>query len=295
LVECLGYIRLVNHRYSQQRVKNAKIIIALRTDLHYRILKQTDLAGFQEEKYKALYLPIRWTREQLGELLDARVNYMFRRKYTTDGVTLNDILPSNQIQQRTALEYILDRTFFRPREAIIYLNECIKRAVGSSRISVSVLTQAEVAYSQQRMKSLADEWRREYPNLEAAAKFFKHRKTQFRIDEITLDEATDFAVSILELPTQFNDPIHNACEKYYLEEKLATSDFMREIVAIFYHVSLCGVKPDAHLGRQWSYLDEPELEGGQIKTDAQIDLHKTFWAALGVVHSKGRFAAEKDS
>jgi hypothetical protein len=277
------------------RVKNVKIIVALRTDLHYRVLKETDKAGFQEEKYRSLYLPIRWTREQLADLLDARVNFMFKRKYTTDGVTLKDILPNNQIQQRTSLEYILDRTFFRPREAIIYLNECIKRALGSSKISANVLTQTEVAYSQQRMKSLGDEWKREYPNLEVAAKFFEHRETQFRIEEIALHEAKSFALSILESPTQFKDPIYSACERYYLEDKLSTLDFMREIVAIFYHVGLCGVKPDAHLGRQWSFLDEPELEGGQIKPDAQIDLHKTFWAALGVRHSRGRFASEKEA
>ena len=150
------------------------------------------------------------------------------------------------------MEYILDRTFFRPREAIIYLNECIKRALGSSRITVSVLTQTEVAYSQQRLKSLGVEWKREYPNLEIATKFFEHRKTQFRIDEITSEEAKAFAVSVLEAPTQLKDPIYDACEKYYLEDKLSLLEFMREIVAIFYHVGLCGVKPDAHLGRQWS-------------------------------------------
>ncbi|MFK4581070.1 P-loop ATPase, Sll1717 family [Bradyrhizobium ottawaense] len=281
---------------SFRKVQNIKIIVALRTDLHYRVLKETDQAGFQEEKYRSLYLPIRWTREQLADLLDARVGYMFKRRYTTEGVRLQDILPTNQIQQRTALDYILDRTFFRPREAIIYLNECIKRALGAARITVSVLTQAEVAYSQQRMKSLGDEWKREYPNLEAAARFFSHRKTQFRIEEITTDEAKAFALSILELPTQAKDPIYLACERYYLDdEKISTLDFMREIVAIFYHVGLCGVKPDAHLGRQWSYLDEPELHSGQIKPTAQVDLHKTFWAALGVVPSKGRFTTERES
>jgi len=74
-----------------RRVKYVKIIVALRTDLHYRVLKETDQAGFQEEKYRSLYLPIRWTREQLADLLDARVSFMFKRKYTTDGVTLKDI------------------------------------------------------------------------------------------------------------------------------------------------------------------------------------------------------------
>jgi hypothetical protein len=63
------------------------------------------------------------------------------------------------------------------------------------------------------MKSLGDEWRREYPNLETVVKFFEHRETQFRIEEITPDEAKAFAVTILERPTQLRDPIFAACEK----------------------------------------------------------------------------------
>ena len=49
----------------------------------------------------------------------------------------------NQIDKRSSEDYILDRTFFRPREAIIYLNECFARSVGSSRINVGVLRQAQ--------------------------------------------------------------------------------------------------------------------------------------------------------
>lgn len=265
-----------------RKVKNVKIIVALRIDLHYRVLKETNQAGFQEEKYQSLYLPIRWTRDQLIELLDSRVHFMFKRQYTRDGVHLLDILPTNQIQQRSSSDYILDRTFFRPREAIIYLNECLKRAIGTTKISVAVLTQAEVVYSQQRLASLGIEWKREYPNLTDAARFFEHRKTQFRIDEVTEDEANTLALRILELPNAPRDQIYELSERYYLKEEVKRDDFLRGIVAIFYHVGLCGIKPDAHLGRQWSFFDEPELEASQIKTDAQIDLHKTFWAGLGV-------------
>lgn len=145
-----------------KRVQNVKIIVALRTDLHFRILRETPQPGFQEEKYRSLYLELRWTRQQLEKLLGDRVAFMFKRQYTRDGVKLSDILPSNQIEQRSAIEYILDRTFFRPREAIIYLNACIAKAEGKSRITVQILRQAELVYSQQRLVSLADEWRRDY-------------------------------------------------------------------------------------------------------------------------------------
>jgi hypothetical protein len=264
-----------------QKVRPIKIIVALRTDLHFRVLRETDSAGFQEEKYRSLYLHLRWTRPQLMDMLDQRVRFMFKRQYTSEGVSLSHIMPSNQIDRRSSEDYILDRTFFRPREAIIYLNECIARSTGSTKITVSVLRQAEVSYSQQRMASLATEWKREYPNLERCAKFLDHRKTPFRIEDFSDDEAKSLALRILEHPSQAVDPIYIWCQEFYMAAKVSKIEFLQEIMAIFYQTGLVGIKPEPHLGRQWSFEDEPTLDRAQIKPEAQIDIHKTFWAALG--------------
>ncbi|MGH6878023.1 MAG: P-loop ATPase, Sll1717 family [Rhizomicrobium sp.] len=104
--------------HSFKKIEQAKIIIALRTDLHYRVLRETIRPGFQEEKYNSLYLPLRWGRSQLITLLDDRVSFLFQRQYTQDNVRLADILPAGKIDRTTdAVDYILERTFFRPREA----------------------------------------------------------------------------------------------------------------------------------------------------------------------------------
>ncbi len=264
-----------------QKVRPIKIIVALRTDLHFRVIKETDSAGFQEEKYRSLYLPVRWTRSQIVDMLDQRVRFLFRRKYTRDDVRLSDIMPSNQIDHRSSEDYIVDRTFFRPREAIIYLNECIARSAGATKITVSVLRQAEVSYSQQRMISLGNEWKREYPNLERSSKLLDHRKTPFKIDDISEEEAKNLALRILEHPAQAIDPIYIWCQEFFLAGKVTKIEFMQEIMAIFYQAGLVGIKPEPHLGRQWSFEDDPTLDRAQIKPQAQIDIHKTFWAALG--------------
>lgn len=273
-----------------KKIQSVKIIIALRTDLHYRVLKETVSSGFQEEKFRSLYLNLKWTRLQLEKLLDDRVNYMFKRQYSSAGVGLKDILPSNQIDQRSSVEYILDRTFFRPREAIIYLNECIARAEGTSRITVQLIRQAEVAYSQQRLTSLADEWRRDYPNLQRSTELLNRRDTPFSISRLTDDDAEKVAVSILE-NGKAGDELYESAENYYLTGKSSKEQFFEKLIDIFYIVGLVGVKPDPHLGRQWSYQDHPSLTNGQLKTTSQIDVHKTFWASLGVVRrGKGAYS-----
>jgi hypothetical protein len=152
-------------------IETVKIVVALRTDLHYRVLRETAQAGFQEEKYRSLYLPIRWTRSQLMKLLDDRVTYMFERQYTRQNVHLSEVFISGQIDQKSPADYILDRTFLRPREAIIFLNECLARSEGRSSISIQIIRQAEVPYSQQRLVSLEDELLRA-PTLD-------HRRVEF--------------------------------------------------------------------------------------------------------------------
>jgi hypothetical protein len=65
-----------------KRIQPVKIIIALRTDLLYRLVRESSDPGFQEEKYRSLYLNLRWTRGQLTALLNLRVSFMFERQYT---------------------------------------------------------------------------------------------------------------------------------------------------------------------------------------------------------------------
>ncbi|MGA3035209.1 MAG: hypothetical protein ABSD70_18120, partial [Terracidiphilus sp.] len=64
------------------QVQNIKIVAAIRTDLIERVFRHTRDAGFQEEKYRSLYLPLRWTGQQLKTLLDKRVNFLVRQTYT---------------------------------------------------------------------------------------------------------------------------------------------------------------------------------------------------------------------
>lgn len=276
-----------------KKVHSVKIVIALRTDLHDRVLKETVSSGFQEEKFKSLYLPLRWNRQQLERLLADRVKFMFRRQYTREDVDLKDILPPNQIDQRTASDYILDRTFFRPREAIIFLNECISRAEGSTKITVQLLRQAEVTYSQQRLVSLADEWRRDYPNLQLSTSILVRRDIPFCIDDIGDSDAEALALNILE-NGRMGDELFSAAERFYLGGKDTRNQFMETILSVHYAVGLVGIKPAPHLGRQWSYQDSPALMAGQLRSSSQIDVHKTFWASLGVLRrGKGAFSPAK--
>ena len=142
------------------------------------MLRETRDEGFQEEKYISIYYHIRWSRESLIELLDARINELIQRRYTRKKLTHEDILPE-RIDGGSGIDYILTRTFNRPRDVIHFFNLCIKHSAGKPRVSVSNLRQAEGEYSRSRLNSICDEWAADYPNLERAAKLLATPKKVF--------------------------------------------------------------------------------------------------------------------
>lgn len=163
---------------SFQRIRSVKIVVALRLDLIERVIKATRDAGFQEEKYESLYLRIRWTKNQLEELLDKRIAVLVREQYTTHAARLRDILP-DRINSKAAVDYILDRTLLRPRDAILFINACLERAEGRPALTATLISDAEADYSRKRLRSLADEWSGTYVHLGQYANLLEGRTYPF--------------------------------------------------------------------------------------------------------------------
>ena len=266
-----------------RKIKSVKIIACLRTDLHYRVLKSITSPGFQSEKYTALYHRIQWTRPQLMDLLDRRVNFQFKRQYSGAEVRLSDIMPPNQIGRRTTTEYMLDRTFFRPREAIIYLNECIERSEGATKISVSVIRSAEVKYSTDRLQALTEEWRREYPALRNTMRLLEKRNASFTINEFTRAEVEAFADKFVSDSQNAKDPLFPVLERFFCNDgSIDLVSCLQEVMQVLYKVGVVGVKSDPQMARQWSMFDDALLTSGHPKPDATIAVHKAFWSALNI-------------
>jgi GTPase SAR1 family protein len=109
------------------RFDNLKPLVVLRADLLGHVFELTKDSGFQEEKYSSLYLHVRWTRRQLVELVDRRVNFLLKSRYTRKELDHSDILP-DKISNQITIDYILDRTLMRPRDVIEFFNIIIREA-----------------------------------------------------------------------------------------------------------------------------------------------------------------------
>jgi hypothetical protein len=265
-----------------RRVPNAKIIMALRVDLLQRVYKRARTAGFQEEKLDSLCLKLRWNPAVLTNLLDARVNYLFRDRYSKNrALTCQDIMAEMK-RESSAVDYILERTFLRPRDAIAFLNDCIASAEGRAKIALKDIKVAELVYSQGRLKSVADEWHVEFPNLLVFVKaLLSGVSSQVTLSEVMSTTALEERCLSLHGRDLPQDELSRMCGRV-VDATAPCSQMLRSAASIFFRVGIIGVKGSPTEPYSWHADTGRQLDLTEFSDTTSIKLHPMFWAALGV-------------
>ncbi|HDR9499772.1 TPA: DNA repair protein [Burkholderia cepacia] len=265
---------------SFRKITYVKVIVSLRLDLLNRVIDSTRDSGFQEEKYGSLYLKLRWTKRQIEELLDKRLEKLIRQRYTTKRVDVRELLPY-RMGASSFMDYLTERTFFRPRDAIIFVNSCLDQAEDRSRITNQMVSTAEGEYSRKRLISLQEEWGTTYPNLRRYAKILLHRTHSFKLSTVKQEELENLYYSDLSSDVDGNDPIINATTQLFLTGKGSFIEVVRDLFMIFYVVGLIGVKPDTTSPTFWSFSTNDGPTEGALNEGSVIHIHPTFWRTLG--------------
>ena len=264
-----------------RRIPTIKIAIAIRQDLLDRVIHISREPGFQEEKYKSLYLNMAWSKEELQELIHKRISHLVRRRYTNKEVALSDIFPA-QIDKEPLIDYLVARTFLRPRDLIVFINECILSSAGQPRITAHAIKLAEEQYSIDRLQSLATEWLIYYPNLYHVAQMLHGMKSTFKLSEIDDHWMEEKYLEVLpDIPDISADPITRSLDSLYTSNanfSSVRSLFFREL----YITGLVGIKAGASSTVSWSYTGRSSLAAGQLKPGSGIYLHPMFHRALCV-------------
>lgn len=232
-------------------IQNVKIVIAIREDLLDRVFRYSRTPGYQEEKYRSMYLPLSWTSQDLEILLDKRVNQIIREQYTTQPIRLIDLFP-NKVFKQNPLEYFFDRTLYRPRDAIMFFNQCISASQGKPKLTQATISQAENYYSEDRLRALADEWVADYPNLIELILFLRQYPSLFTISHIR----NKIEESLLRFLTADypQDTIYHLALTHF--DNGTIEGFIIEMMKILYKVGAIGIKPNSYSTVQWSHMGQ---------------------------------------
>ncbi len=267
------------------KVKNAKIILAVRRDLIDRVFRLTRNSGFQEEKYQSLYLPLSWTRTSILEVLDKRVRYLVAHRYKKTPVSYRDLLPST-VNSLDLGDYIYGLAR-RPRDVIALFNYCILAGVDQPRINLAQLAIAEGEYSRSRVRALADEWSADYPSIMEFARVLNRRPSSFKLSAVTDHDLEELCLEIVANDPAGSDQI---CEwaKGVVEPVVPARSFKYTLFHIFYKVGLVGLKLTAQDTASWADELGQAVSSSQITEDTGVVVNPAYARALGVAESKSR-------
>jgi hypothetical protein len=263
-----------------QKLRYVKIVIVLRSDLLDRVFRLTRDAGFQEEKFRALYLKLRWSRDQLMSCIDRRVGYLVRQTYTKMGATHKDVLPKS-VGEMQVFDYMVERTLRRPRELIEFFNECIELASETPAITRSMLLQAEGVYSKNRARSLQEEWFADYPRLEECLRFLRGRPKNFRVRSLEKKEFEDFCLEVAAADPGASDRMSSVARSV-AECAIGAQAGLQAVLCIFYQIGAVGLKLGAADGVVWAHEGVVGIAPESITPDTRVSIHPMLYRALGV-------------
>ncbi|GIJ25539.1 hypothetical protein Vqi01_07010 [Micromonospora qiuiae] len=280
LIRCL--FRAV---HDLNKVQHLKILVALRTN----IFESLDFGrtGGQEEKFRSLIVRMSWTKSDLKELLSSRVSLAARKAGFGDVTSISDVLPQTNRTRGSALDYILNRTLMRPRDAINFFNECFSLIGGRERLTWVNIHAGEAAYSVNRLLALRDEWKPTFPGIERIFRVFTGARNTLtpeemrkRLDDCALLAAeADFPGAVW--MTELSEPLWSGSSA----DEFAVS--YQPLIRLLHNIGFIGCITTSHDGSDspavYSYDDAtfPDLLGNIRKVTGFV-VHPAFRPALDI-------------
>jgi type II secretory pathway predicted ATPase ExeA len=259
-------------------VRYAKVIIALRRDLIERVFRLTRESGFQEEKYQSLYLPLKWKKATILEVIDRRINKLVERRYTKVAVSHRECLP-REFRRIPIGDYIFS-VAPRPRDVIALFNACIVAATDQARLGVKELRLAEGEYSRSRLRALADEWSADYPTLADFASILQRRPPSFKVKTITDTEVEDLCLQVASENPGSMGLLQSAMQ--VVDVVLPAKLFKFSLIRTFYQVGLVGLKLAPHESESWADEVGRSVSFAEITDETSVVVHSAYRRALGV-------------
>lgn len=228
-------------------IKSVKILISIRTDILMGIYNKTLR---QDEKDQSLIYAVSWNKTEIRQIIDMRINHLVKNKYQgSRTITMKDIF-NFDIDGIPADDYILDRTMLRPRDAISFVNYCLKECDGTVSINKNIVLMAEEKFFSSRKRALVSEWASIYKNISHyvdSLSFLKN--SEFTISEMQDTEKNEILTYILDrAPSESEDEVHS---KIILN--------FDELMKVWFIVGVIGIKRADTLVVYSSY-DKPDLD-----------------------------------
>ncbi|MBY5658496.1 P-loop ATPase, Sll1717 family [Rhizobium leguminosarum] len=269
-----------------RKLRNVKILLALRSDVYEKSVASIEYEGVQPEKYEGLITTLKWDRESLRTLLEKRISFMFKKQYSgRDNVKFYDVFPE-KIRSSSGFEYLCDRTLLRPRDLIYFVNQILDKASGSTSISQKTVSDVEADYSRKRLDALKTEWRSVHPKIDAYISLLSRQTGKNEVRElVTRDRLLEICLELAELEgtDKFKDECFEKASQYLKRENhRKLFELTACIISVLYKIGAIELKLTKQETFYASFRNDAVIDPVQITDDASYRVTPMLWRALGI-------------
>lgn len=274
---------LIESLKSLRRISDLKTVVALRSDLLEKVILETKTAGFQSEKYEDYIVRLRWDAKQLKSLVNKRMNFLFRRKYSQENISFEDVFSEQVSNSGNAFGAILDRTLYRPRDVINFVNMCLEVSEGKTSISRRNFSLAERSYSVNRLTAMVEEWQNVILNSDAVLDMLKGKRETFELSELCTSDLIEQLVQhypddAQSKPDELWELVSDAMSRDVQPFELACT-----LVSRLHLMGAIGVKYDSSLPYQFFFMNQKPLPTAHLDSSTKLKIHPMLHSALAVV------------
>lgn len=258
------------------------VYVSLRQELHDSIPALYEDA----QKYTDVIHTLQWDEAALLEVIAKRIRYCLESLSTfSDLDAWNTVFaPILQYRQTKSFNYVVDRTLYRPREIIQFCAAALEEARDgkAAPIDYSVISVAELRYSDSRVKDIAAEYRFQYPDLVAVFNIFRGR--QYTLERAELET---LCLHLCAGELRVGDEA-----KWVLgqDPELVIDTLWR--IGFLRAYAVGGVKARRRSGS--SYLGPHQVSSLNLRSIYRFQVHPMFRAALGLKEPKERLGGDEE-
>ena len=276
-----GLIEEIKHF---RKISNVKILVSLRVDLYQLTLEKTRSSGFQEDKLLSIIYNLKWTDKLLKEIVDKRISFLFKHQYTNVNISFEDLFPSTNSRNGDAWQYLLQRTFWRPRDILHFVNYCLSQSVEKNLVEWSAIYRAEKEYSKDRLKGLYEEWYDIYPSLQYMTYILSSTKEIVSIEDLHQALSEDVILNLYQVfkKNEINDEVTSIIYNFIDENICHKDDVTFEVLSCFYRTGIIGISDNLPDSFDWSFRHSSHKSNFECSQSKWIKVHKMFHQALHI-------------
>lgn len=264
-----------------RKIRPVRIIAAIRTDLLDEVFERTRSAGFQEEKFESNVMLTEWDRPGLKLLVEKRINYLFKHKYSSHNISFEDVFKS-RLKGEDSFSFMISRTLLRPRDIIAFVNECLTQSVSKTSVSASLMRKAETIYSKKRFGALRDEWISQHPLLNQYTSFLDGGPRKFPFGIISEDTKEDLLLKLATHKDASNDVIGRLALKFDAVTPGILVEFMTNLIAYLHTIGVIFLKTQSNSEYVSAVTGKSIISPADIDADTMIFVHPMLWQNFNI-------------